>query len=259
MSFVSIVVLSMAGLFLAMLGVWEVGRRLGLARIARDPQGLPTGVGAAEGAVFGLLGLLIAFTFSGAAARFEARRDLITHEANAIGTAWLRLDMLPADAQPPLRELFRRYAENRAHVYGDVRDMERTMTMLADGAALQQQIWTRAVAAVRDPSAPASAPMLVLPALNEMIDITTTRVMATRNHPPAVVFGMLGLLTLCGALLAGYTSAANKSRSRLHPLSYAVIMAFGVYLILELEFPRRGLVQVEGADRVLVELRDSMD
>ena len=133
------------------------------------------------------------------------------------------------------------------------------MTMLADGAALQQQIWTRAVAAVRDPSAPASAPMLVLPAVNEMIDITTTRVMAMRNHPPAVVFGMLGLLTLCGALLAGYTSAANKSRSRLHPLSYAVIMAFGVYLILELEFPRRGLVQVEGADRVLVELRDSMD
>ena len=259
MSFVSIVVLSMAVLFLAMLGVWEVGRRLGLARIARDPQGLPTGVGAAEGAVFGLLGLLIAFTFSGAAARFEARRDLITHEANAIGTAWLRLDMLPAAAQPPLRELFRRYAENRAHVYGNVRNSEKTMTMLAEGAALQQQIWTRAVAAVRDPSAPGSAPMLVLPAVNEMIDITTTRVMATRNHPPAVVFGMLGLLTLCGALLAGYTSAANKSRSRLHPLSYAVIMAFGIYLVLELEFPRRGLVQVEGEDRVLVELRDSMD
>ena len=75
-------------------------------------------------------------------------------------------------------------------------------------------------------------------------------VMATRNDPPAVVFGMLGLLTLCGALLAGYTSVASERRSRLHPLAYAVIMAFGVYLILELEFPRRGLVQVEGADQV---------
>ena len=84
-------------------------------RAARaDPDGLTKGASAAEGAVFALLGLLLAFTFSGAASRFEDRRWFINSEANAIGTAYLRLDLLPAEAQPPLRDLFRRYADNFA-------------------------------------------------------------------------------------------------------------------------------------------------
>ena len=66
--------------------------------LARDPEGLAKGTGAAEGAVFGLLGLILAFSFSGAATRFEQRRHLITEEANAIGTAYLRLDLLPLNA-----------------------------------------------------------------------------------------------------------------------------------------------------------------
>jgi hypothetical protein len=72
----------------------------------RDPEGLAKGAGAAEAAVFGLLGLFMAFTFSGAASRFENRVHMITEEANAIGTAYLRLTLLPSDAQPEMRELF---------------------------------------------------------------------------------------------------------------------------------------------------------
>jgi hypothetical protein len=70
----------------------EVGRRLGRRRLAEDPEGARAGAGAVEGAVFALFGLLIAFTFTSAAARYEARRDLIVQHANAIGTAWLRLE-----------------------------------------------------------------------------------------------------------------------------------------------------------------------
>ena len=95
-NFALIASLSAAGLFLGMLILSEVGRRIGMARLARDSEGLTKGAGAAEAAVFGLLGLLIAFTFSGAASRFEDRRHLITAEANAIGTAYLRVDLLPA-------------------------------------------------------------------------------------------------------------------------------------------------------------------
>src|SRR5262245_57741494 len=91
------------GLFLGMLLLVEVGRRIGLRRIAVDINGAREGLGVVDGAVFGLLGLLVAFTFSGAAARFDLRRDLIVQETNAIGTAYLRLDLLPPAAQPPLR------------------------------------------------------------------------------------------------------------------------------------------------------------
>jgi hypothetical protein len=98
-------------LLVGMLVTFEIGRRVGAARLARDPDGLAKGAGAAEGAVFALLGLLMAFTFSGAASRFDERRMLINTEANAIGTAWLRIDLLPDEAQPPMRDLFRRYAD----------------------------------------------------------------------------------------------------------------------------------------------------
>ena len=90
--------LAIAGLFLGMLLMCEVGRRIGIRSLSKYPDGLAKGTGAAEAAVFGLLGLLIAFTFSGAATRFEARRHLIVAEANTISTAYLRVDLLPADA-----------------------------------------------------------------------------------------------------------------------------------------------------------------
>src|SRR5512147_2359963 len=102
-----------AGLFVGMILLLEFGRRLGQRRQGKDEEGARAGLGAVEGAVFALLGLLIAFTFSGAASRFDARRDLIVTEANAIGTAWLRLDLLSPGAQSELRDLFRKYLDLR--------------------------------------------------------------------------------------------------------------------------------------------------
>src|SRR5512136_2423342 len=89
----------------AMLLMIEMGRRAGLRRLAQDPAKGTAGLGAVEGAVFALFGLLIAFTFSGGASRFDSKRQLIAEEANDIGTAYLRLDLLPATAQPALRAL----------------------------------------------------------------------------------------------------------------------------------------------------------
>src|SRR5262249_6396988 len=88
-----------AVLFVALLASLELGRRWGRARIASDPDSRREGLGGVEGAVYGLLGLLVAFSFSGAAARYEVRRDQIVQEANAIGTAYLRLDFLPEPAR----------------------------------------------------------------------------------------------------------------------------------------------------------------
>jgi len=247
-----------ASLFFGILLFAEIGRRIGTARLTRDPDGLTKGASAAEAAVFGLLGLLIAFTFSGAASRFEDRRHLITTEANAIGTAYLRIDLLPADTQPEIKDLFRRYVDVRWATYRDFADQTATDAKLAEGAALQGKIWAKALTACRRPEAPAHAAMLVLPALNEMIDITTTRVMATRNHPPLVVFLLLGGLSLVGALLVGYGTSPNKDRSWFHTVVFAAILSLTVWVIVDLEYPRLGLIRVDAADQVLLELRESM-
>jgi hypothetical protein len=247
------------GLFLGMLLFLEIGRRIAVRRMKEDSGTAGEGVGAVDGAVFALLGLLIAFTFSGASSRFDTRRQLIVEETNHVGTAYLRLDLLPAELQPALRESFRRYLDARIEVYRKLPDIVAAKQELAKANELQQQIWRQAVAASRTEGAPSAAPVLLLPALNAMIDITTTRTMATLMHPPAVVFVMLFALALAASLLAGYGMTGNRVRSWLHMLGFALVMAFAVYVILDLEYPRLGLIRVDAFDQALVDLRKSMN
>jgi hypothetical protein len=246
------------GLFVGMLTLLEIGRRVGNRRLQNDAEGARAGTGTVEGAVFALLGLLIAFTFSGAASRFDERRNLIVEETNDIGTAYLRLDLLPTSAQPALRDLFRRYVDSRLETYRKMPDLEAVKAELARSIVLQGEIWTQAVAAGRLENAPPPATMLLLPALNQMIDITTTRTMTTQMHPPKVIFAMLFGLALVGALLAGYGMAGGKSRNWLHMIGFAAVMAVVVYVILDIEFPRLGLIRVDAFDQALVDLRASM-
>jgi hypothetical protein len=97
-----------------------------------------------------------------------------------------------------------------------------------------------------------------LPALNDMIDITTTRAEARRMHPPIAVFVMLGVVALLGSLFAGYDMATVPRRG-LHTLGFAVLLAMTLFVILDFEFPRLGLIRIDAADRVLIEVRRSMD
>jgi hypothetical protein len=258
MDLASLAALIAIALFLGILLLLEVGRRIGDRRQAADPEGARAGTGAVEGAVFALLGLLVAFTFSGAASRFDDRRALIVEETNDIGTAYLRLDLLPASAQPALRDLFRRYVDSRLATYRKILDLDAAKAELAHSAEVQGQIWRQAIAASQMPGAPPSAAMLLLPALNQMIDVTTTRTMAGRMHPPMVVFAMLFGLALAGALLAGYGMAGGRARSWLHMVGFAAVLAGAVYVIIDLEYPRLGLIRVDAFDTALVELRSSM-
>lgn len=246
-------------LFALMVGAIEVGRMLGRRRLGERGEGLAKGIGAAEGAVFALLGLLIAFTFSGAASRFEARRALVTAEANAIGTAWLRLDLLPVAARPELRELFRRYLDQRLITYRHVEQREVALRDLDESNLLQERIWARSRAALLEPGVAPNAGELVVPALNEMFDITTTRTAETSNHPPPAIFALLFVLCVMASLLVGYSMAENRSRRWLHALSFALIMALSIYMILDLEYPRLGIIRIDDADQVLIALRASMN
>jgi hypothetical protein len=254
MNFTFMTLLLAGGLFLAMLAFLEVGRRIGRAVKTRDGKEA-AGSGAVDAAVYGLLGLLIAFTFSGAATRFEARRHLIVEEANAIGTAYLRLDMLPAEAREALKEKFRQYVDSRLKAYKKIPDIEAAKAEYQVSLALQSEIWTGAVAASKA-AAPQPAAMLLLPAINQMIDITTTRLVSMQMHPPSIVFIMLVVLALLSALLAGYSMA--ESKSRMHMLVFAAILAITVYVILDLEYPRLGFIRIDAADQLLQEVRQSM-
>jgi len=94
--------------------------------------------------------------------------------------------------------------------------------------------------------------------LNQMIDITTTRTMATQMHPPVVIFVLLFGLALASALLAGYGMAGGKSRNWIHMLGFAAVMAVATNVTLDIEYPRLGLIRVDAFDQVLVDVRDSM-
>jgi hypothetical protein len=237
--------------------VMDLGRRTGARRLARFGDDAVAGVAAVEGAVFAVLGLLLAFTFSGAASRFDARRQLIAEEANDIGTAYLRLDLLPTPAQPELREIFRRYVSSRLSAYAALPDVAAARAEFARGADLQNEIWKQAVTASRSAESPAAS-MLLLPAINQMIDITTTRTVAAQTHPPAVVFIMLLILVIASSFLAGHAMAASKYRGWLHMLCFAVVMSAAVYVILDFEFPRLGLIRIDSFDQLLVDVKAGM-
>jgi hypothetical protein len=244
--------------FLGMLLFLEIGRRCGVRRIAKYPEEARVEIGAVEGAVYGLLSLLVAFTFNGAASRFDARRHLIVEETNAIGTAYLRLDLLLTDAQPALRENFRRYVEVRLAVYRKLPDLAAAKAELVRSIKLQGAIWTQAVDAVRRADS-SGVNVLVLSSLNEMIDITTTRTVAAQTHPPLAIFVMLFGLALASALLAGYGMAASKARHWVFMVGFAAVVAIAVFVTIDLEFPRFGLIRIDSVDRILVELRESMN
>ncbi len=245
-------------LFGGMLLCLNLGRRIGKRRLVADHEGTHAGVGAIDAAVFGLLGLLIAFTFSGAAGRFDKRRELIIQETNAIGTAYLRLDLLPAEVQPALRQAFRRYVDARLNVFRRVPDLVAVQQGLVECERLQREIWGAAVQGSGG-DAPSSVAMLLLPALNEMIDIAAAHTLVAAIHPPPIIFFMLAGLALASALLAGYGLAGSGARSWMHSLVFASTLAITTYVIIDIEYPRLGLVRVDAFDQALVDLRSSME
>jgi hypothetical protein len=258
MIFGFVALLAAGGLFVGVLVLLDLGRKIGIAQLARDPDAAAKGAGPVEAAILGLLGLLLAFTFSGAATRFEARRQLVADEANAIGTAYLRVDLLPSDAQPAMRQLFRDYLDTRIETYRTSEDLADVQAKLSRAAALQGKIWETAVDAFRRPESPTYAATLSLSALNDMIDITTTVVAATQNHPPPVVFALLAGLNLISALLVGYATSQTKSRTWFHVLILATTVSLTFYVIIDLEFPRLGLIRIDKADQLLIDLRSTM-
>ncbi|MGH8787334.1 MAG: DUF4239 domain-containing protein [Cupriavidus necator] len=246
-----------AVIFASILMALELGRLVWRWQVdsGREPES--TGVSAVSSAIFALLGLLIAFTFSGAASRFDMRRTLIVQEANDIGTAYLRLDLLPQPARGELQEVFRQYLDARLDAYRAVPDRKRVDAALLRSDMQRERLWTRSVTESQRTTSTA-ATMLLLPALNAAFDTATTRLASTKEHPPSVIYGMLFALCWIGALFAGYGMASRGPRNWLHSLLFVASLTVTLYIIVDLEFPRIGLVRVDAFDEVLQEVRNGM-
>jgi hypothetical protein len=244
--------------FFGILAALALGRWIGRRVLAKHGPVAQSNIGSLETAVFALLGLLIAFTFSGGLSRFDARRAQIVQEANAIGTAYLRLDLLAPAAQPGLRKTFRDYVDSRIATYRKIADLTSARAELAHSQELQTEIWRLGIEATRARGSHPQAALLVLPALNDMFDITTVRVAATQMHPPLIIYGMLIALAIASALLAGYQSAGEKTIDWVHQIGFAGIIAFTVYVILDIEYPRLGFIRIEAIDQLLVNVRAGM-
>jgi hypothetical protein len=234
----------------AMLLCLEVGFRV--AHRHRGEEQTHEGLGLFQGAIFALLGLLLGFAFAGSMSRLEARRDLIVREANAINTAYLRLDLLPAALKTEMRGLFHGYLEARLRMFDELdneRDFEPAMKQASE---LQRQIWARVVDARGQDNVATS---LVLSSLNEMIDVTTARAVALHTTIPTLILVLLLGVALLTSLLAGYGMAKAGRRQALHGAIYAVAVSLTIYVVLDLDNPRRGLIRLDAAEQVLKQLQ----
>jgi hypothetical protein len=252
-----VVFLFVVVLYVSLLVCVEAGYRIGRRRIDANPD-IVAGVGVIEAAVFGLLGLLLAFQLSVGQTRMEFRRQLIVKEANAIGTAYLRVDLLLASARPPLRDLFRRYTDARIAAFNSLPDVVRYEQKLAEAGALQGEIWSSAVATAMTDANPATR-QLVTQSINDVIDVTTDRTIATMNHVPMAILALMVAVSLVGALLAGHAMAVRRrGRSILHEVAFAAVVAGTLCVMIDLEFPRYGLIRNDDADLALHDTRAGM-
>jgi hypothetical protein len=251
-------------MFIGSLALMEFGRRLGLRRLSEEGSASMAGLSAVEGAVFALMGLLLAFSLSGALQRFDERRAYIIHEANAVSTAYHRLGLLDEQSKTELRSKLKTYLAARLELYrlpigfSIVEDASiYDATQLAKIAEVQTQVWDGAVAACS--RAPTTSPCtLILPALNDVYEAARDRSGANQRHPPRIIYIMLFGLGLGGSLLAGFGMGSTEKRSIVHMVTFAAAMSLALYIITDIEFPRQGLITVAHFDHFLEQVLSSM-
>jgi hypothetical protein len=264
MVFTSFAIAVTVAFFVGSLILLNYGRRLGLKYLQQQEGDGMAGLPTVEGAVFALIGLLVAFTVSGALQRFDERRQLVLQEANAVSTAYDRLGLFEEDVARDLRVKLRDYVDARIELYRMPHDFS-----VWEGTEFwpreQQQKIAELKSRLRDgvlatcpPADFRAACALSMPALSNAFEVARLRVGAAEKHPPQILYIMLFGLGLGGSLLAGFGMAAAKARSWIHMVTFAATLAVTLYVVTDIEFPRLGLIKIEDFDRFLVEAYESM-
>jgi len=231
----------------------ECGYRLGRLRGGRSDRESESPVGGMVGAELGLLAFLLAFTFGIAASRFDTRRQILLDEANAIGTAYLRAEMLPDPHRAEVRRLLREYTDVRiAAVQGASVD-----EAIRHSEQLHGRLWAEAVAAAG--ADPRSIPIgLFVQALNEVIDLHTKRLTASlRSRIPTPVWLVLFCVAILAFLAMGYQAGLIRTSRSPGIVVVALTFATVIWLVMDLDRPSQGWLRV--SQQAMIDLRSTMD
>jgi hypothetical protein len=253
-----------AAFFGSSLILLNYGRHLGLRYLQQKDAANMAGLTTVEGAVFALIGLLLAFTISGALQRFDERRQLVVQEANAASTAYDRLGLFEGDVGHNLQTKLKDYVEARIDLYRMPHDFSlwRRSELFSPEQQektvdLKNKVWDAAVAACPQASfRPACSQ--ALPALTSLFEVARLRLGASEKHPPQIVYVMLFGLGLGCSLLAGFGMAAATARSWIHMLIFAATLTVTLYAVTDMEYPRLGLIRIENFDHFLVDAHQQM-
>ena len=222
----------------AMFAASEIGRRFGGFARSRGRDNDAT----LEAAVLGLLALMISFTFSMALSLFEARRDAVLNEANAIGTTALRARLLPAPHDVQAVKLLREYVQIRLDLFRQAPTARESDAASNRSNAIQTSLWqeVKAVEAVDKGMVPTG---LFIQTLNEMIDNQEKRVMAYNNRVPDIVLIGLYSIAFVAMAFAGFGAELDSRRSRLPVYLTGLIVCAVMLLIQDLDRPDAGLIR----------------
>jgi hypothetical protein len=235
------------GILLVLFISLEAGFRFGRGR--GSDAGAGAQIGTVQGALLGLLGLLLGFSFAAAGARFIERQDLIVSEANAIGTAYLRADLLEEPFRGDLKRAIKQYLEHRVELTGRLREG----FSAADAAEIERlhaQMWNAGIAGVRNQPATMVG---VLPPLNDVIDLHSTRLYAGMKHLPTIVMGLLVASSMLSVCVIGYGYGVGGHRRAALTMPLAIVIGVALWVTIDLDRPRAGLIQLN--DQPLVSLK----
>lgn len=223
----------------------SLGARGGVALARRQDK-----LGSAErddfgvvlGATLTLLGLIIGFTFSMALSRYDDRKSQEEAEANALGTAYLRADLLPAPHDARLRSALADYARVRVAYY-EKRQFEaaEAEALSRRGAALQGQLWTAVVAGSRVDPTPLTP--LAVSGVNDVINAQGLAQAAWWNRIPLAAWILMLAIGVCATVLLGY-SAHNTRRDPRLIYVLPLVVALSFLLIADIDSPRGGMIRV---------------
>ena len=232
----------------------ETGCFVGLRIYRNKDEPRKAIIGGVQGAVLGLLGLLLGFTFSMAVNRYDLRRDLVLQEANAIGTTYLRASFLPENQIVRVQELLSSYADTRLNLYDAGTDKSQRAEVEKKSNDLQALLWDEAVTATG--KSQTAVVVSFITSLNEMIDLDATRIQAGRSKVPVAVWLLVLVVGCAGCYASGYNSGANGTRSAFANLLLPVLVTIVIVIIADLDRPYRGLVGV--TQQPLLDLKENI-
>jgi hypothetical protein len=203
-----------------------------------------------EAGLLGLLGLLLGFSFSASASRFMERQDLVTQEANAIGTVYLRADLLDEPQASEMRSILEEYLQHQVQVS---KVLWRGLPPDAEQKAqdLHARLWN----AARDGVAKKPAAILaVLDPVNALIDLHSTRLAAAQKRLPAPILWLLILVSWLGMLVVGYGCGISGRQGYPMAVALAVLIAAALWTTMDLDNPRAGMIRLSDAALIGVKL-----